>query len=143
MLDSQKALSSKLKKKISTKQKALGIQGDNMKRALDWKSPPVQMVQKVSRSSLQDEASPSSQQPERSNSDSLPDYSTSGDDYRALRRKYLLLEEESFGVGNELKEAEDDMKTLEEEKLALLDELVVLEGLVKPSDIPSQGQKSH
>ncbi|KAG9137012.1 hypothetical protein Leryth_013849 [Lithospermum erythrorhizon] len=138
MLDSQKALSSKSKKKISTKQKALGIQGDNMKRALDWKSPPVQMVQKVSRSSLQDEASPSSQQPERSNSDSLTDYSTSGDDYRALRRKYLLLEEESSGVGNELKEAEDDMKTLEEEKLALLDELVK-EGLATDIHL----KKSH
>jgi predicted nucleic acid-binding Zn-ribbon protein len=77
---------------------------------------------------LKNEISTSSQQPERSNSDSLPDSSTSGSEYRVLRRKYLLLEEESFAFGGELREIEDGVKTLEEEKLALLDQLVVLEG---------------
>ncbi|GER28604.1 auxin response factor 2 [Striga asiatica] len=58
-----------------------------------------------------------------------------GNEYRALRRKYLLLEEESFGLGRELKVVEDDIKALEEEKLSLLDELVVLEGLVDPLNV--------
>ncbi|KAL8545604.1 hypothetical protein ACS0TY_005655 [Phlomoides rotata] len=65
----------------------------------------------------------------------------SGIEYRALRRKYLLLEEESFGLGRELKEVEDDIKNLEDEKLSLLDELVVLEGLIDPSDLQSQPQR--
>ncbi|CAH9106003.1 unnamed protein product [Cuscuta europaea] len=69
------------------------------------------------------------------------DASTPGDDYRALRRKYLLLEEESFTLGKELMEVEDDIKVLEEEKLGLLDELVVLEGLVDPSEIQPQSQR--
>ncbi|TYH62015.1 hypothetical protein ES332_D07G089600v1 [Gossypium tomentosum] len=79
------------------------------------------------------------QQPERSNSDSLPDSSTSGNEYRALRRKYLLLEEESFTLGKELKDVEDEVKALEDEKLALLDQLVVLEGLMDPSEMQSHG----
>ncbi|PWA89795.1 hypothetical protein CTI12_AA106220 [Artemisia annua] len=74
------------------------------------------------------------QQPENSTSDSLPDSAT-GNDYRSLRRKYLLLEEESFNLGRETREIEDAVKSLEEEKLALLDELVVLEGLVDPSEM--------
>ncbi|KAL3839526.1 hypothetical protein ACJIZ3_024117 [Penstemon smallii] len=72
---------------------------------------------------------------------STPDSSTSGNEYRALRRKYLMLEEESFGLGRELKEVEDDINTLEEEKLSLLDELVVLEGLIDPSDLQPQAQR--
>lgn len=78
---------------------------------------------------------------ERLNPDAVLDSSTSGNEYRALRRKYLLLEEESFGLGRELKEVEDDIKNLEDEKLSLLDELVVLEGLIDPSEIQSQGQR--
>ncbi|KAI3519068.1 hypothetical protein L1887_08067 [Cichorium endivia] len=74
------------------------------------------------------------QQQEKSTSDSLPDSST-GNDYRSLRRKYLLLEEESFNLGRETKEIQDSVKSLEEEKLSLLDELVVLEGLVDPSEL--------
>ncbi|CAH9148524.1 unnamed protein product [Cuscuta epithymum] len=69
------------------------------------------------------------------------DASTPADDYRALRKKYLLLEEESFTLGKELMEVEDDIKVLEEEKLGLLDELVVLEGLVDPSEIQPQSQR--
>ncbi|KAL5756457.1 hypothetical protein ACOSQ2_021203 [Xanthoceras sorbifolium] len=70
----------------------------------------------------------------RSNSDSLKDSSASGNDYRALRRKYLLLEEESFVLGKELREAED-------EKVALLDQLVVLGGLIDPSDVQPKGSQ--
>jgi predicted nucleic acid-binding Zn-ribbon protein len=95
----------------------------------------VKAGQKSSKRNLKNEISPSSQQPERSNSDSLPDSSTSGSEYRVLRRKYLLLEEESFALGGELREIEDEVKTLEEEKLALLDQLVVLEGLLDPSEL--------
>lgn len=69
---------------------------------------------------------------QHADSDSLPD-SASDNNYRALRRKYLLLEEESFTLGKELKEVEDEVSTLEDEKLGLLDQLVVLEGLVDPS----------
>ncbi|CAN8254738.1 unnamed protein product [Cochlearia groenlandica] len=59
--------------------------------------------------------------------------SSSGNEYRALiRRKYLLLEEDSFSLERELKEAEDVFKALEDEKLELLDKLVVMEGLVDP-----------
>lgn len=96
---------------------------------------PAQTVQKSSKRSLKNEPSVAFQQPERSNSDSLPDSSASGNEYRALRRKYLLLEEESFALGSELKEVEDEVKTLEEEKLGLLDELLVLEGLIDRSEL--------
>ncbi|KAI3747640.1 hypothetical protein L6452_10187 [Arctium lappa] len=74
------------------------------------------------------------QQQEKSNSDSLPDSST-GNEYRSLRHKYLLLEEESFNLGRETKDIQDAVNSLEEEKLSLLDELVVLEGLVDPSEL--------
>ncbi|XWS75541.1 hypothetical protein CRYUN_Cryun01aG0098900 [Craigia yunnanensis] len=95
--------------------------------------------QKTSKRSLKNEISPIFQQPEISNSDSLPDSSTSGNNYRSLRRKYLLLEEEGFALGKELKEVEDEVKALEDEKLALLDQLVVLEGLIDPSEMQSHG----
>lgn len=49
--------------------------------------------------------------------------------YRALKRKYLVLEEESFALAEELEKTEDEVKQLEQEKMALLDELLVLEGL--------------
>ncbi|KAG6603852.1 hypothetical protein SDJN03_04461, partial [Cucurbita argyrosperma subsp. sororia] len=97
---------------------------------------PAQTTQKSSKRSLTNEPSVALQQPERSNSDSLPDSSSaSGNEYRVLRRKYLLLEEESFSLGTELKEVEDEVKALEEEKLGLLDELLVLEGLIDRSEL--------
>nr|CAD1831289.1 unnamed protein product [Ananas comosus var. bracteatus] len=65
--------------------------------------------------------------------------SSPADEYRALRRKYLLLEEENFSLGKELNEAEAEVKTLEGEKFALLDQLVVLEGLMDPSELRPQG----
>jgi hypothetical protein len=54
----------------------------------------------------------------------------SAEDYRVLRRKYLMLEEESFSLDKELAETDAEARVLEEEKSALLDQLVVLEGLV-------------
>ncbi|KAK1408396.1 hypothetical protein QVD17_40130 [Tagetes erecta] len=52
------------------------------------------------------------QQQEKSTSDS-----STSNEYRSLRRKYLLLEEESFKLGRETKEIQDPLKSLEEEKL--------------------------
>ncbi|KAF7129800.1 hypothetical protein RHSIM_Rhsim10G0190200 [Rhododendron simsii] len=104
-------------------------------------TPPTLTGKKASKKGLKKDVSPLFHQPENSPSDSLPDSSTSGNDYRALRRKYLLLEEESFGLGTELREVEDEVKTLEEEKIALLNELVVLEGLIDPSELQSQGPR--
>lgn len=96
--------------------------------------------QKASKRMPRLEVSPMFHQPDRSNSDSLPDSSTSGNEYRTLRRKYLLLEEESFSLGGELREVEDEVKALEEEKLSLLDHLVVLEGLIDPSELHSMAK---
>lgn len=61
-------------------------------------------------------------------SDSLPDSSAPVDGYRYVSRKYMLLEEDSFAVEGALSKVEDEVKTLEDEKFALLDQLVVLEG---------------
>lgn len=85
-------------------------------------------------------------EPSRSPQDSgLPESSPltvkPGNDYRALRRKYLLLEEEGFALREELEQVDADVKKLEEEKFALLDELVVLEGLVEPPSTESPRQK--
>jgi len=49
-----------------------------------------------------------------------------------------MLEEENFALDKELSMEEEEMKALEDEKLALLDQLVVLEGLVEPSQLQSQ-----
>ncbi|GAV82433.1 hypothetical protein CFOL_v3_25885 [Cephalotus follicularis] len=123
------------KKKISTQQASL-IKYNDVKKAQQIQgSTPLKSGQKASKRNLKNVVSPLSQQPERSNSDSLPDSSTSGDEYRALRRKYLLLEEENFELGRELRDAEDKVRTLEDEKLALLDQLVVLEGLIDHPEV--------
>ncbi|PSS21426.1 Vacuolar protein sorting/targeting protein like [Actinidia chinensis var. chinensis] len=130
------------KKKPSTQKGSTFQQGSNVKGFQEVLPPlPIQSVKKASKRVLKNEVNPLFQQPENSPSDSLPDSSTSGNEYRALRRKYLLLEEESFGLGSELREVEDVVKTLEEEKLALLDDLVVLEGLMDPSELQSQGKR--
>uniref|UniRef100_A0A6N2N498 Uncharacterized protein n=1 Tax=Salix viminalis TaxID=40686 RepID=A0A6N2N498_SALVM len=78
-------------------------------------------------------------QPERLNSDSLPDSFATVDGYRHLRRMYLLLEEDSLAVEGALSKFADEVKTLEDEKFALLDQLVVLEGLIDPSEAQSNG----
>lgn len=49
-----------------------------------------------------------------------------------------MLEEENFALDKELSMEDEEMKALEDEKLALLDQLVVLEGLVEPSQLQSQ-----
>lgn len=131
------------KKKSSTQKAAqFQLQGKNVKEAPEFPlSLPLKTGQKVPKRSAKNEIAPVLQQPERSTSDSLPD-NTSGNEYRALRRKYLLLEEESFALGRELREAEDEVKILENEKLALLDQLVVLEGLIDPSEFQPVGMQS-
>lgn len=125
------------KKKMSSQRVAsLQLQGNEIKEIQNVLGTlPLGMGRKASKRNLKNEVSPLFQQPERSNSDSLQDSTTSDNEYRALRRKYLLLEEESFALGKELREVEDEVKTLEDEKLTLLDQLVVLEGLVDPSDM--------
>lgn len=140
MLQYEENLNPKIrKKKISTQKTSLfQLQGNDIKEVHGGQgSLPMKTGPKTSKRNLKNEVSPLSQQPERSNSDSLPDSSTSGGEYRALRRKYLLLEEESFALGGELREIEDEVKTLEDEKLVLLDQLVVLEGLLDPSELQS------
>ncbi|XP_062090227.1 uncharacterized protein LOC133796642 [Humulus lupulus] len=103
-------------------------------------SMPMKAVPKAPKRNVTNVVSPLVHQSDRSNSDSVPDSSTSGNDYRALRRKYLLLEEESCSLGGDLRAIEEEVNTLENEKLALLDKLVVLEGLVDPSELQSQGK---
>lgn len=138
MLPADEAPVPKPRKKKPPTQKASKIQtqGNGVKRVQELIKPG----QKASKRGLTKEI-PLFPQPEKSTSDSLPDSSSSGNEYRALRRKYLLLEEESFGLGRELSEVETDITTLENEKLALLDQLVVLEGLVDPSEFQAQGQR--
>lgn len=122
------------KKKPSTQETPVfQVQGE-----IKTANPPSRK-QKALKRNLKMEGSPSSQQPERSTSDSLPDSSRSGSEYRALRRRYLLLEEESFSLGRELSEVEAEVKSLEDEKFALLDQLVVLEGLLDPSELQPKG----
>ncbi|KAG6519930.1 uncharacterized protein LOC122050978 [Zingiber officinale] len=117
------------KKKKPVKQKAAVVEdkGDSTggKEASNLSKRPRKRYKPI----LQSGVSPS---------DSLLDPSGSSDEYRALRHKYLLLEEENFSLDRELDEVDADVKALEDEKLALLDQLVVLEGLVQPSEIKRQ-----
>ncbi|KAM7519918.1 hypothetical protein LguiB_018880 [Lonicera macranthoides] len=142
LLTGEAAAVPKPRKKKPSTQKAskLQTQGDVVKRVQLMQPAPSQTGKKAPKRVLKNEPTPLFQQPEKSTSDSLVDSSTPGNEYRALRRKYLLLEEESFGLGRELTEVEDEVKTLEEEKLTLLDELVVLEGLVDPSELNRSSQ---
>lgn len=129
MPSSDEVLNPKLrKKKMSSHKEEIQKVEDHL---------PLRAGQKVSKRNLKNEVSSSFQQPERSNSDSLQDSSTSGNEYRVLRRKYLLLEEESYALGRELKDVEVEVKTLDDEKHALLDQLVVLEGLIDPLEVQS------
>ncbi|XVF31708.1 hypothetical protein REPUB_Repub17cG0015300 [Reevesia pubescens] len=142
MPPSEEDLNPKYWKKKSSSKKAplFPLERNDIKGARQVHgSLPLRKGQKTSKRNLKNEVSQIFQQPERSNSDSLPDSSTSGSEYRALRHKYLLLEEESFALGKELKEVEDEVKALEDDKLTLLDQLVVLEGLVDPSEMQSHG----
>ncbi|CAN8278771.1 unnamed protein product [Cochlearia groenlandica] len=94
----------------------------NPKQPLTQQQTPLRICNNATTKSKSDKAYAISNQP---GSDS-----SSGNEYRALRRKYLLLEEDGFALERELKEAEDEVKALEDEKLELLDKLVVMEGLV-------------
>lgn len=60
--------------------------------------------------------------------------------YRALKRKYMTLQEESFRLAEELERTDCEVKQLEEEKFSLLDELLVLEGLAYNPYPPVQSQ---
>ncbi len=66
--------------------------------------------------------------------DSVPEFGPA-DEYRALRKTYLLLEDENGELDKQLSQAEEEASVLEDEKFALLDQLVVLEGLVDPSQM--------
>ncbi|KAF3642848.1 hypothetical protein P3S67_023167 [Capsicum chacoense] len=136
----EEASASKLRKKKTSLQKAPVLQkeGNKAKRIQDLHALPFQNGLKPTKRIPPNEVSPLFRYAEKSTPEFSQDSSTSGNEYRALRRKYLLLEEESFALSKELREAEDEIKALEDEKLTLLDELVVLEGLVDPSEIQSQ-----
>ncbi|GLT44079.1 hypothetical protein SLA2020_179960 [Shorea laevis] len=140
MLRPEKDSNPKLRKKKTSALKATMPQLERTEGALQIQgSLPVKMGKKASKKNLKNDVSPQFEQPEQSNSDSLTDSHTSANEYRALRKKYLLLEEESSAVGKELQEVEDDVRNLENEKLALLDRLVVLEGLMDPLEMQSNG----
>ncbi|KAK3156250.1 hypothetical protein QOZ80_2AG0104770 [Eleusine coracana subsp. coracana] len=94
-------------------------------------------IQKPPKRSSKSEPRHPTPQSDRGTPDSLPD-SGSTDEYRALRRQYLFLEDENFALDNELNLEDEEIKALEEEKSALLDQLVVLEGLVDPSEMQPQ-----
>lgn len=139
----EEATAPKLRKSKTSQQKAPMLQkeGNKAKKIQDVHAMPVQNGLKPTKRVPPNEGSPLFQYAEKSTPEFSPDTSSSGNEYRALRRKYLLLEEESFALGKELREAEAEIKALEDEKLTLLDDLVVLEGLVDPSEIQSQGQR--
>lgn len=139
----EEASAPKMRKKKTSQPKATVLQkeGNKAKRIQDVHAMPIQNGLKHTKRVPPNEVSPLFQYAEKSTPEFSPDTSTSGKEYRALRRKYLLLEEESFGLNKELRETDDEIKALEDEKLTLLDDLVVLEGLVDPSDIQSQGQR--
>ncbi|KAF9602858.1 hypothetical protein IFM89_031804 [Coptis chinensis] len=132
---------SRQKKTVNHGAPMFQMQRGNLKGVQETLPPSFRTSKKAMKRSLKPEvSSPSLQQPERSTSDSLPDSTRGGDEYRSLRRKYLLLEDESFVLGKELREVEEEVKILEDEKFALLDQLVVLEGLVDPAEIQSLPQ---
>uniref|UniRef100_A0A7N0T834 Uncharacterized protein n=1 Tax=Kalanchoe fedtschenkoi TaxID=63787 RepID=A0A7N0T834_KALFE len=126
---------SQKKQSVAKKNQASQLRGNNMQLLQDVHLPAtLRNGQGPSKRSMHNLAPASFVKQERTTSDSLPESSSGDDGYRLLRRKYLMLEEESFLLGRETMEIEDQVKSLENEKLALLDQLVVLEGLVDPSE---------
>ncbi|KAK1259739.1 hypothetical protein QJS04_geneDACA001440 [Acorus gramineus] len=125
----------KARKKKPSPQVASTLQINREIRKGQEQLPPTFKTHKSSKRGLKKEASPSFQQMDRSPSDFLPDSSMAQNEYRTLRRKYLLLEEKSALMMKELNEVEADVNTLEDEKFVLLDRLVVMEGLVDPSEL--------
>ncbi|CAA0836397.1 Unknown protein [Striga hermonthica] len=134
-LPTNEALVSKPRKKkpLTTAQHTLPSPSDITKSSHETRTNSTRKGQKASKKGATYEI-PTGFTPDKIDSAADAEL-TAGNEYRALRRKYLLLEEESFGLGRELKVVEDDIKALEEEKLSLLDELVVLEGLVDPLNV--------
>ncbi|KAF9667115.1 hypothetical protein SADUNF_Sadunf16G0299400 [Salix dunnii] len=129
-----------LRKKAALRASLIQLQGNNVREVHQVRVPAsLRPGQKSFKKSSKKEGSPLFQQPERLNSDSLPDSFAPFDGYRHLRRMYLLLEEDSFAVEGTLSKFADEVKTLEDEKFALLDQLVVLEGLIDPSEAQSNG----
>lgn len=108
-------------------------------RVVQESSPtlPLKSLHKASKKGAKSDLAQLYRQQDRSMSSAQIESSVAKE-YRALRRKYLLLEEESGNLGNELREVEDEIKALEDEKLQLLDQLVVLEGLVDPAELHNQ-----
>lgn len=128
------------KKAGASRASTIQLQGNDVREVKQVRVPlSLRPGQKAFKKSSKKEGSSLFQQPERSNSDSLPDSSAPVDEYRHLRHRYLLLEEDSFSVGGALSKVEDEVKTLEDEKFALLDQLVVLEGLIDPSKVQPNG----
>ncbi|CAK7357553.1 unnamed protein product [Dovyalis caffra] len=129
------------KKAAASRASLIQLQGNDVREGQQVQVRPSLRPggKKAFKKSSKKEGSPLFQQPERSNSDSLPDSSAPVDEYRHLRHKYLLLEEDSSAVEGALNKVEDEVKTLEDEKFALLDQLVVLEGLIDPSEMQPNG----
>ncbi|XP_047311900.1 uncharacterized protein LOC124915259 [Impatiens glandulifera] len=119
------------------KKKTFKKQAGSMFQTLgDMSGSPASTTKKVAKTRVVSKKETTQQHPlflqkqEKPSSDTLLP-----DEYRVLRHKYLLLEEETFNLGRELRKEEEMVKTLEDEKLSLLDELVVLEGLLDPSEL--------
>lgn len=128
------------KKAAALRASLIQLQGNNVRDVHQVRVPAsLRPGQKPFKKSSKKEGPPLFHQPERLNSDSLPDSFAPVDGYRHLRRMYLLLEEDSLAVEGALSKFADEVKTLEDEKFALLDQLVVLEGLIDPSEAQSNG----
>ncbi|KAG0467266.1 hypothetical protein HPP92_018846 [Vanilla planifolia] len=93
------------------------------------------MAKKTTKRTIKADAYKPFQTTDGSASESLPDSSSYGGDYRELRHKYLVLEEASLSLDEQMDIIESEVKALEDEKHALLDQLVVLEGLIDPSEL--------
>jgi len=126
------------KKPLNQVSSAIQKKGDIYK-GKETPYPPLK-TKRVSKKVPMTGASPPFQPMDASPPDSMPDASIASGDYRALRHKYLLLEEESLSLDRELNKAEGEVKSLEHEKFALLDQLVVLEGLMDPSELKSESR---
>lgn len=103
---------------------------------LELPDPPSKAT-KVSKN-LKNEFPAKLQQADGLELDLLQDSFQTEAEYRALRKKYLLLEDECCSLGEELSEIEAENKALEDQKFSLLDQLVVLEGLMDPSELRSR-----
>ncbi|GMH25142.1 hypothetical protein Nepgr_026985 [Nepenthes gracilis] len=133
----EEASSIKPRKQKSRRALIPEVQGDYMRGAQELApSLPLKPIKKPPRKNPH-EVSQFFHRQGRSTASELLESSAMGIEHRALRRKYLALEEESFTLGKQLRGVEDEIKVLEKEKITLLDQLVVLEGLIDTSDLPN------